>query len=222
MDRQKKSLVIFDLDGTLLNTITDLGHAANYALEKNGYPTHHLSSYPHFVGNGIRRLIERVLPAEDRTDDIVTRMRADFIEYYNDHLTDTTVPYPGIEDMLRDLQAAGVKMAVATNKYQSAATKLILHFFPYISWVGIAGQKEGIPVKPDPSVVFGILGEYPTPKAEVMMVGDSGVDIETARRACVESTGVSWGFRSVAELTEAYADHIINAPDELVTLVGAD
>ncbi|MDE6317934.1 MAG: HAD-IA family hydrolase [Muribaculaceae bacterium] len=222
MDRQKKSLVIFDLDGTLLNTITDLGHAANYALEKNGYPTHHLSSYPHFVGNGIRRLIERVLPAEDRTEDIVTRMRADFIEYYNDHLTDTTVPYPGIEDMLRDLQAAGVKMAVATNKYQSAATKLILHFFPYISWVAIAGQKEGVPVKPDPSVVFGILGEYPTPKAEVMMVGDSGVDIETARRACVESTGVSWGFRSVAELTEAYADHIINAPDELVTLVGAD
>lgn len=221
MERQKKSLVIFDLDGTLLNTITDLGHAANYALEKNGYPTHHLSSYPHFVGNGIRKLIERVLPAEDRTEEIVNKMRADFITYYNDHLTDTTEPYPGIEDMLRDLQAAGVKMAVATNKYQSAATNLILHFFPYISWVSIAGQTEGIPVKPDPSVVFRILGEYPTPKADVMMVGDSGVDMETARRACVESTGVSWGFRSVAELTEAYADHIINAPDELVTLVGA-
>lgn len=222
MNNEKKKLVIFDLDGTLLNTITDLGQAANYALEKNGYATHHLSSYPHFVGNGIRKLIERVLPAEDRDEVTVEKLRGDFMEYYNEHLTDTTTPYPGIEDMLRDLQAAGVKMAVATNKYQEAATRLILHFFPYISWVAIAGQIEGVPVKPDPSVVFRILGEYPTAKHDVMMVGDSGVDMETARRACVESTGVSWGFRSVAELTEAYADHIINAPDELVKIVGAE
>ncbi|MDE6198377.1 MAG: HAD family hydrolase [Muribaculaceae bacterium] len=222
MNGEKKKLVIFDLDGTLLNTITDLGHAANYALEKNGYPTHHLSAYPHFVGNGITKLIERVLPSECRDKATVERLRADFISYYDEHLTDTTVPYPGIEDMLRDLQAAGVKMAVATNKYQAGASKLIEHFFPYISWVAVAGQTEGVPVKPDPSVVFRILGEYPTPKHDVMMVGDSGVDMETARRACVESTGVSWGFRSVAELTEAYADHIINAPDELVAIVGAD
>lgn len=217
-----KKLVIFDLDGTLLNTITDLGQAANYALEKNGYATHHLSSYPHFVGNGISKLIERVLPAEDRTEEMVAKLRKDFVGYYIEHLTDTTVPYPGIEDMLRDMQAAGIKMAVATNKFQEAATKLILHFFPYISWVSIAGQTAGMPVKPDPSVVFKILGEYPTPKCDVMMVGDSAVDIETARRACIDSTGVSWGFRSVAELTAAYADHIINAPDELLPLVGAD
>lgn len=217
-----KKLVIFDLDGTLFNTITDLGHAANYALEKNGYSTHHLSSYPHFVGNGISKLIERVLPAEDRNEANIDRLRADFMHYYNNHLTDTTVPYPGIEDMLRDLQAAGIRMAVATNKYQEAATRLILHFFPYISWVSITGQTPGFPVKPDPSAVFGILNDYPTPKSDVVMVGDSAVDIETARRACVESVGVSWGFRSVAELTGAYADHIINAPDELLAIVGAD
>lgn len=217
-----KKLVIFDLDGTLLNTISDLGQAANYALEKNGYPTHHLSSYPHFVGNGITRLIERVLPAEERDAATVERLREDFMHYYNEHLTDTTQPYPGIEDMLRDLQAAGMKMAVATNKYQEAATRLITHFFPYITWAVIAGQTGGMPVKPDPSVVFRILGECPTPKADVMMVGDSGVDIETARRACIGSTGVSWGFRSVAELTAAFADNIINAPDELLAIVGAD
>lgn len=217
-----KKLVIFDLDGTLLNTITDLGHAANYALEKNGYATHHLSSYPHFVGNGISKLIERVLPAEDRTEEMVAKLRKDFVEYYIEHLTDTTAPYPGIEDMLRDLQASGIRMAVATNKFQEAATKLILHFFPYISWVSITGQTAGMPVKPDPSIVFKILGEYPTAKSDVMMVGDSAVDIETARRACIDSTGVSWGFRSVAELTAAYADHIINAPDELLPLVGAE
>lgn len=217
-----KKLVIFDLDGTLLNTITDLGQAANYALEQNGYATHHISSYPHFVGHGISRLIERVLPAEDRTEENVVRLRRDFVAYYNEHLTDNTRPYPGIEDMLRDLQAAGVKMAVATNKYQQAASELILHFFPYISWVSITGQTAGMPVKPDPSIVFNILSQYPTPKADVMMVGDSAVDIETARRACIDSTGVSWGFRSVAELTSAYADHIINAPDELLSIVGAD
>lgn len=217
-----KKLVIFDLDGTLLNTITDLGHAANYALEKNGYATHHLSSYPHFVGNGISKLIERVLPAEDRTEEMVAKLRKDFVGYYIEHLTDTTVPYPGIEDMLRDLQAAGIRMAVATNKFQEAATKLILHFFPYISWVSITGQTAGMPVKPDPSIVFKILSEYPTAKSDVMMVGDSAVDIETARRACIDSTGVSWGFRSVAELTAAYADNIINAPDELLPLVGAE
>lgn len=218
----RKKLVIFDLDGTLLNTITDLGHSANYALEKNGFPTHHLSSYTHFVGNGITRLIERVLPVEEREQAIVAQLRADFMSYYNEHLTATTAPYPGIEDMLRDLQAAGVKLAVATNKYQEAATKLILHYFPYIDWVSISGQIEGVPVKPDPSVIFRILTDCPTAKADVMMVGDSGVDIETARRACIESTGVSWGFRGVAELTAAYADYIINAPDELVSIVGAD
>ncbi len=222
MNGEKKKLVIFDLDGTLLNTITDLGQAANHALEKNGYPTHHLSAYPHFVGNGITRLLERVLPSDEREAAIVARLREDFISYYDGHLTDTTVPYPGIEDMLRDIQAAGIRMAVATNKYQAAASRLIAHFFPYIDWAVVAGQTDGVPVKPDPSVVFRILGECPTPKHDVMMVGDSGVDIETARRACVESAGVSWGFRSVAELTAAYADHIVNAPDELVAIVGAD
>lgn len=118
MNGEKKKLVIFDLDGTLLNTITDLGQAANHALEKNGYPTHHLSAYPHFVGNGITRLLERVLPSDEREAAIVARLREDFISYYDGHLTDTTVPYPGIEDMLRDIQAAGIRMAVATNKYQ--------------------------------------------------------------------------------------------------------
>lgn len=213
-------LVIFDLDGTLLNTITDLGQAANHALQKAGFPTHHLSSYPHFVGNGITRLIERVLPTENRDDATVSRLRESFIEYYDDHLCDTTVPYPGIEDMLRDLSSAGVEMAVATNKYQHAATKLITHFFPYVEWCAIVGQSDGIPVKPDPSIVFYILSQNPTLKRDVYMVGDSAVDMTTAQRACITSVGVSWGFRPVAELTDAYADHIIDAPDQLLKITG--
>lgn len=213
-----KRLVIFDLDGTLLDTISDLGEAANYALARHGFPTHHLSSYPHFVGNGISRLIERVLPADERSEARVTELRRDFIEYYNEHMTDHTRPYPGISEMLMDLTDQGIAVAVASNKYQEGVVKLINHFFPEIPWVALDGQREGVPVKPDPSIVFDILSQYPTPKAAVLYVGDSGVDMETARRAAVESVGVSWGFRSVQELNEAYADHIVNSPAEIVAI----
>lgn len=214
-----KSLIIFDLDGTLLNTIDDLGTAANHTLSLHGYPTHHISSYPYFVGNGISKLIERVLPEEDRNEATVAKLREDFVDYYDKHLIDLTKPYPGINDMLDELNARGIAMAVASNKYQSAAETIIRHFFPQIPWVTIEGQKPGVPTKPDPSVVFGILSEHFTPKPQVLYVGDSGVDMETARRAGLESVGVTWGFRPESELSEALADHIIHAPSELIDLV---
>lgn len=213
-----KQLVIFDLDGTLLNSIADLGNAANHALEKAGFPTHPAEAYPRFVGNGVRRLIERVLPESHRTRETVNRLLVDFKEYYNDHLTDETRPYPGIPELLRDLTDRGIKVAVASNKYKGAVEVLIRHYFPKIPWAAIEGQKEGIPVKPDPSVVFEILAEVPTPKSGVLYVGDSGVDIETARRACVESCGVTWGFRSRQELQENYAAHIVDTPSQLLRL----
>ena len=213
-----KKLVIFDLDGTLLNTIDDLGHAANYALEKNGYPTHNISAYPFMVGNGITKLLERVLPEDDRNPQNVERLRKDFLEYYGEHMTDCTRPYPGIVELLDALRAHGINVAVASNKYQAAVTKLIHHFFPMVEWAVIAGQTDNIPVKPDPSIVFEILGEVPTPKSEVLYVGDSGVDMETARRACVESVGVTWGFRPLKELTDAYAEHIANNASDVLQL----
>lgn len=213
-----KQLVIFDLDGTLLNSIADLGNAANYALEKAGFPTHPAEAYPRFVGNGVRRLIERVLPEGHRSRETVNRLLVDFKEYYNDHLTDETRPYPGIPELLRDLTDRGIKVAVASNKYKGAVEVLIRHYFPEIPWAAIEGQKEGIPVKPDPSVVFEILAEVPTPKSGVLYVGDSGVDMETARRACVESCGVTWGFRSRQELQENYAAHIVDTPSQLLRL----
>lgn len=213
-----KQLVIFDLDGTLLNTIDDLGAAANHALAECGYPTHAMSAYPYFVGNGITRLIERVLPEECRNESEVARIREVFLDYYNSHIADTTVPYPGIPEMLGQLSQAGIRLAVASNKYQEGVTKLISHFFPDIDWAAVEGQKEGIPTKPDPSIVFEILGKIPTPKAGVLYVGDSGVDMETARRACVDSVGVAWGFRPVKELRDHHADHIVTLPSEIVGL----
>lgn len=213
-----KKLVIFDLDGTLLNSIADLAAAANYALTQCGYPTHPLSSYPRFVGSGVTKLLERVLPESSRTDERIEVMRTYFREYYGEHMTDATVPYPGIPELLAQLTARGVAVAVASNKYQTAVEHLISHYFPEIEWAAVEGQKEGVPVKPDPSIVFEILSEHPTPKAEVLYVGDSGIDMDTARRACVESAGVTWGFRSITELREHCADHIAETPAALLRL----
>lgn len=214
-----KTLVIFDLDGTLLNTIDDLGAAANYALTQCGFPTHAISSYPYFVGNGVTRLLERVLPDNHRDEETVTRLRRRFMEYYDEHNAVSTVPYNGIVELLETLSRRDVRLAVASNKYHSAVVSIINHYFPQINWVAVEGQKEGVPVKPDPSIVFDILSKCPTPKSEVLYVGDSGVDMETARRACVESVGVSWGFRPVKELKEFYADHIVDAPIEILDFI---
>ena len=214
-----KKLAIFDLDGTLLNTIEDLGNAANYALSQNGYPTHSLASYPFFVGNGVRNLIRKALPDDMRTDSIIESLLKDFKEYYNEHNTDCTKPYDGIEELLRNLQDNGVKIAVASNKYQQATEKIIAHYFGDIDFVAVYGQREGVNVKPDPSVVFSILSDAKVPKSEVLYVGDSGVDMETARRACVDSVGVTWGFRSEKELNEYHADMIVNKASDIFDIV---
>lgn len=212
-----KKLVIFDLDGTLLNTIADLGASCNYALGKMGFAPHPVVSYNFMVGNGVRKLIERAQP--DADPEVVDRLLEYFMDHYYAHCTEKTVPYPGIPDLLSELNARGIAVAVATNKYQMAAEKIIGHFFPEVNFVAVLGQVKGRPTKPDPSIDFAILLRHPTPKSEVIHVGDSAVDIETARRACVESVGVTWGFRPVSELRKAYADHVISRPSELLKFV---
>lgn len=212
-----KKLAIFDLDGTLVNTITDLGNACNYALRTLGYSEHTISSYNYMVGNGVRKLIERAEPDADQ--ETLAKLLSLFREYYDAHLTDKTTPYPGIPELLRALTEKGVAIAVASNKYQSAVSRIVPYFFPDIPFVSIKGQTDSIPTKPDPSIVFSILSQYPTPKSEVLYIGDSAVDMETARRACVESVGVSWGFRPVSELRGAYADNIVTSPEEILNLI---
>lgn len=215
----KKDLVIFDLDGTLLNTIEDLGHAANYALEKNGFATHSMASYRFFVGNGVRRLITRVLPEDERDSDTVDMLLRDFTEYYDEHNTDFTKPYAGIPELLLDLRDKNVRMAVASNKYQAAVDRIIGHFFGDVDFVAVEGQKEGVNVKPDPSIVFSILARARVPKAATLYVGDSGVDMETARRACLDSVGVTWGFRSEKELVEYHAGAIVHKPLDILDII---
>ena len=143
-----KKLAIFDLDGTLLNTIADLAHSTNYALNKLGYPTHEIEKYNFMVGNGINKLFERALPEGEKTEENVLRVRKEFIPYYDIHNADDSRPYPGVPELLTDLQSAGIQIAVASNKYQAATEKLIAHYFPNIHFTAVFGQREGISVKP--------------------------------------------------------------------------
>jgi len=214
-----KTLAIFDLDGTLLNTIADLAAATNFSLEQMGFPTHSVSSYTNMVGNGVTKLLERALPDDSRTNRVIEAMRRHFTEYYDAHCCDDTTVYPGIAELLNELNNRNVSLAVTSNKYQSAVTRLISHFFPNNEWVAVLGHHDGVPVKPDPSIVFEVLSQHPTPKEQVLYIGDSGVDMETARRACVESAGVTWGFRPRLELVQTYADHIISNPDDILSLI---
>lgn len=214
-----KKLVIFDLDGTLLNTIDDLGTAVNHALVREGFPEHPLTAYRMMVGNGVRRLIERAIPSENRSDVVISKLLAAFREYYDEHLCDCTQPYPGIVPLLAELRSRDVTVAVASNKYESAVKRLISHFFPDLEFGAVCGNIEGYPPKPDPSIVFRVLTESPMPKADVLYVGDSSIDVETARRACVDSVAVGWGFRPMHELVSANPTHIITAPAELLDLL---
>lgn len=214
-----KKLVIFDLDGTLINSVEDLGNACNNALSQMGYPTHTPEAYNIMVGNGISKLIERALPEDARRQRVIEAMRTRFTEYYNEHLWDKSLPYRGIPELLMELQNHGVKVAVASNKYQEATTRIIEHFFPNISWASIMGQRDMIPLKPDPSIIFNVLLEAPTPKAEVLFVGDSGIDMETAYRACIDRIGVTWGYRTRGELASARADYLVSEPEELLDFI---
>ena len=214
-----KKLVIFDLDGTLLDTIADLAESANYALKQLGYPTHDVETIRTFVGNGINKLLERALPSHEQTEENVIRMRSHFVPYYDVHNADLSNPYPGIVSLLEDLQAKGIQIAVASNKYQEATVKLVKQYFPDIDFVEILGQREGINVKPDPTIVFDILQKADVSKEDILYVGDSGVDMQTAINAGVDAVGVTWGFRPRAELESFQPMGLIDQAEELLGFI---
>lgn len=211
-----KKLVIFDLDGTLLDTIADLAMATNHALQQLGYPTRPVDEIRTFVGNGINKLLERSLPDSEKSEANTLRLRAHFLPYYDAHNADLSTPYPGIPSLLQALQQKGLMIAVASNKYQTATVKLIHHYFHDISFVEILGQREGVPVKPDPSIVSDIIQKAGVSKEEVLYVGDSNVDMQTAHNAGVDAIGVAWGFRPRAELEALQPLAVIDKAEELL------
>ena len=201
-------LFIFDLDGTLLNTIGDLATACDHMLALRNLPQHTYEEYCSFVGNGIMRLVERALPEELRTPDYVAAARRDFVDFYIEHIDHKTVPYEGMVELLCDLQRDGAHLAVASKKFQAGTEKLIRKFFPTIDFVEICGNREGVPLKPDTALVDLILGKAGIERQNCYMIGDSGVDMQTARNASIHGVGVSWGFRSREEL-EMHEPHAI-------------
>ena len=210
-------IIIFDLDGTLLNTIDDLGYACNYALEKTGYPTYPISAYLAKVGNGINNLIRRALPEAERTEENVRRVRAYFVPYYNDHNCDYTRPYDGMPEVLKQLKAQRHQLAVASNKYQAATEKIVNHFFPDLFDV-ILGEREGVERKPNPQIVLDILSTLNIQHSTLLYLGDSLVDFETAKNAGVPFVACSWGFVKRERLLEAGIRCIVDQPKEIITL----
>ncbi|MCC8188307.1 MAG: HAD family hydrolase [Bacteroides sp.] len=213
-----KRLVIFDLDGTLLNTIADLAQSTNYALTQLGYPTHPQEAYPLMVGNGINKLLERALPEKERTDENVRRMREAFVPYYDVHNTEWSIPYPGIPELLSGLHRQGTLLAVASNKYQEATEKLVRYYFPAIPFQMVLGQRKGVPVKPDPAIVHEILDHTQIASEEVLYIGDSGVDMQTALNSGVTVCGVTWGFRPRAELESFHPHHMVERAADILPL----
>jgi len=214
-----KKLIIFDFDGTLLDTLTDMANCTNYALEQCGFPVHPVDAYKLFVGNGILKLFERALPASARTEENIEKIRAQFVPYYDVHYMDMTAPYPGITKLLEVLQGKGIQLAIASNKYQSATETLAEHYFKNFSFTAVLGQREGVPIKPDPSIVYDIMKKAGVGKEEVLYVGDSGVDMQTARNAGITAIGVTWGFRPSKELEQNGATYIVDSPGEILGLV---
>ncbi len=211
-----KKLIIFDLDGTLLNTIADLAAATNQALSYYGYPEHTEDAYRFFVGNGINKLFERALPEKERNESNILKIRSRFIPYYNEHNADLSRPYPGITTVIEQLQNAGKLLAVASNKYQEATTKLVHLYFPQIRFAKILGQRENIPPKPDPQILFEILNDTGTEKENTLYVGDSCVDMQTGINAGVATCGASWGFRPRKELEDYQPEFIADSAEDLL------
>lgn len=211
--------VIFDLDGTLLNSIDDLADAANWVCAQNGWPLHTLEEYKHFVGSGIPNLCRRFAPPEAQTPEQQARVLADFRARYDAHKEDKTAPYPGAADAVRALQEAGVLCGVLSNKEDGLARAVVEHYFPGL-FRHVQGAVAGRPVKPDPAGVFSLLKEMGLdPGPGVFLVGDSDVDVFTGKNAGLPVCGALWGFRGRAELAAAGAELLAETPAEMARLL---
>ena len=209
--------VIFDLDGTLLDTIGDLAAAANHALSQAGLPTHTTAEVMSYVGNGIPMLIRRMVPQPPQEADI-DRVSPVFSAYYAAHKEDTTAPYPGILSMLDAAAAAGVKLAVLSNKQHAMTVPIIRHYFGE-RFAVVQGLEAGMPAKPDPTGVRRVLDALGCPAGDVLYVGDSDTDMLTARNAGLRACGVLWGFRSREVLLQGGAQVLCADAAELARLI---
>lgn len=213
--------VIFDLDGTLLDTLEDLANACNFALRSCGYKEHPVKDYVKFVGSGRYILIQRILPEEYKDNkEVISKVLSLFDEYYGEHMIDNTKPYEGINDMIQALKEKDIKLAVVSNKPDEFAGDVVKKYFRDDFEITY-GQRPNHAVKPDPRTVYEVIDYLKVNRNECLYVGDSDVDMNTATNAGVESVGVSWGFRGEEELKKAGADYIIQKPSELLDILNS-
>ena len=213
-------VIVFDLDGTLLDTLHDLHAAVNHALTQHGMPTRSLQEVRSFLGNGVVALLQKSMP--DGTDEATAEtVLSTFRPYYLEHSMDQTRPYDGMLEAIRALKAMGKRMAIVSNKPDAAVQDLHRRFFAAAGIDIAIGEQPGVPRKPDPASVFAALARLGVEPTEAVYVGDSEVDLETARRAGMPCIAVSWGFRDEAQLVESGATTIIHHPQEIVNILGA-
>ena len=210
--------VLFDLDGTLSNTLNDLAASVNHALAAHGYPVHEVPAYRYFVGNGAYLMIQRALPENARDDANVKRLQETFLAYYAVHSQDTTGPYDGVTELVERLRREGYATAVVTNKPDAAAQDIVASMFPGLFDV-VIGQRDGIPTKPDPAMPHLVMDKLGVSPEECVFMGDSNVDILTGANSGAHAVGVLWGFRDREELLAAGAEDLIEKPDELMAVL---
>lgn len=205
---------IFDMDGTILNTLQDLQNATNYALREHNFPERTYEEVRNFVGNGVQKLIERALP-EGSSDETVQTVLASFKTYYKVHSTDTTAPYEGIPEAIKKLREAGIKTAVVSNKPDFGVQDLVKDFFPNLFDAAL-GEKAGIAKKPAPDMVNSALDSLTVSKTDSVYIGDSDVDFMTAKNSGLSFIGCSWGFKGRSFLEKLGAGTIVDNAEQLV------
>lgn len=211
--------IIFDLDGTILNTLEDLAAATNWVCARHGWPAHEVEEYKYFVGNGASKLLSRVVPAGvELTDGLHRQLLEEFTRRYNAHKEDKTTVYAGMPQALRRLKEAGLTLAVLSNKPHGAAFPVVERYYPGI-FDAVQGALPDLPVKPDPTLLHKLMGELGAATGDTLFVGDSNVDIRTAKNGGLTGCGVLWGFRTRAELEAEGADFIVDTPAELAELI---
>ena len=209
---------IFDLDGTLLNTLGDLTDASNHICAKNGWPTFTEEEIRHMVGNGNPKLVERFIPEGARTLETQSSALAEFMAYYDAHKMDRTAPYPGVTEAVAALRRAGMQVAVFSNKADAFCPALVRHHFGDVFDI-VRGKRDGVPAKPDPTGVWALMEELGAEKGSTVYVGDSDVDVLTGHNAGLAVCGVTWGFRGRAELAQAGAEYLAENGGELAALL---
>lgn len=211
--------VLFDLDGTLIDSLEDLADSANYALSRIGYSVHETEKYKYFVGDGVIKLMERVLPDGKKTAEEIDRLLKIYIDYYAKHSFDKTIPYDGVADMLMQLCKRGIKCAVVTNKPDAQSKIIVERFFGDKIFDAVTGNTKDYPPKPAPDIAIKTLKEIGVRPEEALFVGDTGVDMLTAKNTGCVPVGVTWGFRLKEELLDHGAAYIIDSPAELSMLI---